>query len=84
MVLTLGILGIAINILGIIGAIAWYLASQDLPEMDAGQMDLSGRAMTQAGKVCGIVGFVLGLVGCCFTAIWFAVFFGVMGPRMGF
>lgn len=53
-VLTLGILGIVPCF--ICGIIAWVMANADLREIDAGQMDPAGRGMTQAGKVCGIVG----------------------------
>jgi len=56
-VLVLGILGIAICF--ILGIIAWVMGNKDLAEIDAGRMDPSGRGITQAGKICGIVGVCL-------------------------
>jgi hypothetical protein len=35
------------------------MGSNDMKEMDAGTMDPSGRGLTQAGKICGIVALVL-------------------------
>ena len=61
LILVLGILSIVCCF--ICGIIAWVLASADLKAMAAGRMDPSGRGLTQAGKICGIVGIVLQLVG---------------------
>jgi predicted Zn finger-like uncharacterized protein len=47
----------------LLGPIAWYLANQDLKEMDAGRMDPEGRQMTQIGKICGIIATVLLIIG---------------------
>ncbi len=72
-VLTLGILGIAICF--ICGIIAWVMGKNDLREIDAGTMDPSGRGLTNAGKICGIVGIVLQCVGFAFwilSALLFA------------
>jgi hypothetical protein len=49
----LGILGIACCF--ICGIIAWVMANKDLAEMAAGSMDPSGRGLTQAGKICGMI-----------------------------
>lgn len=62
-VLALGILGLVGCF--ILGVIAWVMANNDLREMDVGVMDPSGRSMTQAGKVCGIVSVVFALVPLC-------------------
>lgn len=63
-----GVVILVLGILGIIpcficGIIAWVLANSDLKEMDAGLMDPAGRGMTQAGKICGIIGVILAAVG---------------------
>jgi hypothetical protein len=47
----------------LLGPIAWYLANQDLKEMDAGRMDPEGRQLTQVGKICGIIATVLLIIG---------------------
>jgi len=59
-VLVLGVLGINLFPLGIA---AWIMGHNDLLDMDAGRMDPSGRGMTSAGKVCGIIGTLLGSLG---------------------
>lgn len=56
-VLVLGILGIAACF--ICGIIAWVMGNNDLRQMDAGIMDPSGRGLTQAGKICGMVSVIL-------------------------
>ncbi len=67
-VLVLGILSIVIGCAGwILGIIAWVMANGDLAEMASGQMDPSGRGLTQAGKVLGMVSVILHLAA---LAIW--------------
>ena len=65
-ILTLGIVGLILTFgcgLGwIMGIVAWVMANTDLREMDAGQMDPSGRSNTQAGRVCGIISVGLAIV----------------------
>jgi hypothetical protein len=38
------------------------MANKDLKEMAAGTMDPTGRGTTQAGKICGIISVILGIV----------------------
>ncbi len=38
------------------GLPAWVMANNDLSRMDSGRMDAEGRGLTQAGKLCGIIG----------------------------
>ena len=40
--------------------------------MDAGTMDPGGRGMTKAGKICGIVGTILLIIGVIIFGIAFA------------
>ena len=60
LILVLGILSIVCCF--ICGIIAWVMANGDLKEMAAGRMDPSGRGLTQAGKICGIVGIAIQIV----------------------
>src|SRR5262245_21196490 len=60
LVLVLGILGLVVC--GICGIIAWVMGSGDLKEMDAGRMDPTGRGMTQAGKICGMIAVILNCI----------------------
>jgi len=61
LILVLGILGIVCCF--ICGIIAWVMGKNDLREMDAGKMDPTGRGLTNAGKICGMVGVILAIVG---------------------
>ena len=68
MILVLGILGLVFGILGLVmcvifGIVAWVMGSGDLKQMDAGAMDPSGRGLTQAGKICGMISVILNIIG---------------------
>jgi hypothetical protein len=52
-VLVLGILGLMFCC--ILGIIAWVMGNNDLRQMDAGRMDPTGRSITSAGRILGIV-----------------------------
>jgi hypothetical protein len=73
MLLAFGILGILCCI--VFGILAWVMGSNDLKEMAAGRMDPSGEGMTKAGKILGIIGCVLAVLG---ILAWLAMMiFGV-------
>lgn len=72
-VLVLGILGLVCCF--ICGIIAWVMGNNDLREMAAGTMDSTGRGLTQAGKICGMISVILQIVG---FVIWL-LFAGLMG-----
>ena len=59
-ILVLGILGFVLC--PFFGVAAWVMGSGDMAQIDAGTMDPEGRGLTQAGKVCGIVSSVLGIL----------------------
>lgn len=61
LILILGILSIVICAL--IGPFAWLMGKGDLEKMDQGTMDSSGRDLTKAGMICGIIGTVLLVLG---------------------
>ena len=70
--MTLGILGIACCF--ICGIIAWVMGKNDLREIDAGTMDPTGRGLTNAGKICGMISVILAcvaVVGKILLAIFF-------------
>jgi len=60
LILVLGIIGIVCCF--ITGIIAWVMGKNDLREIDAGKMDPTGRGLTQAGKICGMVSVILWIV----------------------
>ena len=53
-ILVLGILSLLLCF--VFGIAAWMMGNADLKQMDAGLMDPEGRGLTQAGKLCGIIG----------------------------
>jgi len=61
MILVFGILGLVVCV--IFGILAWIFGNADLAEMDAGRMDPTGRGMTSAGRVLGMVACILAVVG---------------------
>ena len=70
LILTFGIL--ALLMCGLIfGPLAWFMGSKDLKEMDAGRMDPEGRGLTQAGRIIGIISFILNLLGFLFYCVVF-------------
>jgi hypothetical protein len=74
LILVLGILSLVIC--QPLGIAAWIMGSNDMKEMDAGTMDPSGRGLTQAGKICGIVALVLLGIGIIIAVL---VMIGLLG-----
>lgn len=74
-----GVLVIVLGILGLVGcgiftAIpAWVIGSGDLKAMDAGTMDPSGRSLTNAGRICGMIGTILAIVAVVIVGILIAL-----------
>lgn len=78
--------GVLILILGILSFVfcgvftaipAWVMGNTDLKEMDAGAMDPSGRGMTNAGRILGMIQTILFGVGVVVVII--LALFGVLG-----
>ena len=78
LILVLGILGIVCCF--ICGIIAWVMGNNDIREIDAGRMDPTGRGLTQAGKICGMVGVILTIVVIVMQVIFmlFGIGFGLL------
>jgi len=74
MVLVFGILGLVLCMP--LGIVAWIMGNGDMKEMDAGRMDESGRGITQAGKICGMISVILAVVG---IVIWLVMVFLMVG-----
>jgi predicted Zn finger-like uncharacterized protein len=64
LVLTLGILSLVLCPLQVLGPVAWTMGNNDLAAMRSGRMDPSGEGITQAGRICGIIGTVLLALSC--------------------
>ena len=56
MILVFGIVGLTVCMP--LGIAAWIMGNGDLAAMDRGELDPSGRNLTQAGKVLGIISVV--------------------------
>lgn len=78
MVLVFGILGILCCF--IFGILAWVFGNNDLREMSQGLMDPAGRDSTNIGRILGIVGVALTILG----VIGYAIVFAVMGKSGAF
>jgi hypothetical protein len=80
-VLALGICSIvfagACGIGLILGIIGWIMGKNDMADIDAGRMDSSGRGLVQAGKICSIIGTVLGSLGIIITILYFILVIGI-------
>ena len=63
LILTLALLGFFCGPLAPLCTVAWVMGSGDLKEMDAGNMETSGRSNTGAGYRIGIVGTILYAIG---------------------
>ena len=59
LILTFGILGIACCFP--LGIAAWIMGNNDMQQIEAGMMDPTGKGTTNAGKICGIIGAILGI-----------------------
>ncbi|MGO8926553.1 MAG: DUF4190 domain-containing protein [Limisphaerales bacterium] len=57
LILVLGILSLVIC--APLGIFAWVMGSGDLKQMDAGAMDPNGKSLTNAGRICGMIGTVV-------------------------
>ncbi len=68
LILIFGILGLVIC--GPLGIVAWVMGANDIKEMNAGTMDPSGRGMTQAGKICGIIATILMIIAILIAALF--------------
>jgi hypothetical protein len=76
LILTLGILGFVV--LPLLCPVAWILGNSDMAEIRAGRMDPEGEGLTQAGRVCGIIGTVI--YGLMFCGCGFLFFSALMAP----
>ncbi len=80
MVLTFGILSLVIFPI-IFGPIAWIMGNNDLAEIRAGRMDPEGESSTNAGRICGIIGTIMGIVLCCTCPTIYFIIVGVAASQ---
>ncbi|BCW94882.1 MAG: DUF4190 domain-containing protein [Fimbriimonadales bacterium] len=80
LILVLGILGIVC--LPILAPVAWIMGNNALKELDQGFGDPNTRGLVVAGRILGIIGTVLLILGCIYGILMF-VFFGAMAASQG-
>ncbi|HEY5910131.1 MAG TPA: DUF4190 domain-containing protein [Verrucomicrobiae bacterium] len=78
LILVFGILGLVIC--APFGIAAWIMGNGDLKQIDAGAMDPSGRSLTNAGRICGMIATILLAVGVLVGIALLAL--GVLGGVM--
>jgi hypothetical protein len=61
LILVLGI--VSLLICQLLGIVPWILGRNDMRAIDSGAMDPTGRGLTQAGMVLGIISVVLAAIG---------------------
>jgi len=77
LILVFGILSIVLC--PFFGIAAWLMGNGDLKKMAAGQMDPEGEGQTKAGKICGIIGTVLMILGIIFLVVYIVIVFVIIG-----
>ncbi|MBL8857733.1 MAG: DUF4190 domain-containing protein [Planctomycetes bacterium] len=75
-----GVLILVFGIIGIVlcfplGIAAWVMGKGDLGAIDRGEMDPTGRGMTQAGMIIGIIATALAAIA---IVIWALVLAGAL------
>ena len=82
-ILVLGILSLVTGFGFILGPIAWVMGNADMREIRAGRMDPEGEGTVNGGRICGIIGTILGVLGllCCFLSFAAAVLEDTAGRR---
>lgn len=63
MILIFGIIGLVACV--IFAPVAWIMGNADMKEIRAGTMDPEGESLTNIGRILGIIGTVLFLLGMC-------------------
>lgn len=78
-ILALGIISIVVFCLIdiICGIIGWVMANRDLAEIKAGRMDPSGQSLTSAGRICCIIGVILGCLYAVAVLVWLVLWFSI-------
>jgi hypothetical protein len=76
-VLALGIVGLALSMMGLFGVLglplgiaAWVMAQGDLRKIRGGDMDPGGHSLTRAGRICGIISVVWSSFFVLFMIAW--------------
>jgi len=72
LILILGILGV--TVCGICAPVAWVMGNTAIKEIDSGKGDPSQRGNANIGRIIGMVGSALIVLGIIFYVVFFAAF----------
>jgi hypothetical protein len=81
-ILALGIISIVMGCLVdlVCGIIGLNMANKDRSEIAAGRMDPAGAGLIQAGRICCIIGIILGCLRLVAAVVWL-IFFAMVVSR---
>jgi hypothetical protein len=79
--LAVGILGVICC--GLLAPVAWYLGTAEERAIREGRSPATGQGMATAGKILGIIGTVLLVIGLLFGVLWI-LFLGGLAAVQGF
>ena len=71
-ILVLSILSLVVGCFPL-GIVAWFMASGDLKQMQAGTMDSAGESLTKVGMILGIITTILNAIGILLLIIVFVI-----------
>jgi hypothetical protein len=80
-ILVLGILSIVVCTP--LSIFAWVMGNTDLRKIREGTMDPEGEGLTQAGRICGMVGTGLMVMQCIFIAFYMVMLAALVGGGGG-
>jgi hypothetical protein len=69
--MVLGILSLVV-LPFVLGPIAWVMGHNDMQKIHAGRMDPEGEGMTNTGKICGMIGTIMGIIFLVLACVWIA------------
>jgi hypothetical protein len=69
LILVFGILGLVTGLSFVFGPIAWVMGNHDLEEIRKGRMDPEGEGSTSAGRICGIIASIIGMIKVSFCVV---------------
>jgi hypothetical protein len=75
MILAFGLIGVLVCFP--FSIVAWVMGANDLREMRQGLMDPSGKSLTEAGKIIGMVWVLIACIGFLVWIVFFVVLAGV-------
>jgi hypothetical protein len=78
-VLVLGILSLVVCTP--LGIAAWVMGNNDMAAIRRGEMDPEGEGMTQAGRICGIVGTCFFILQCVIFSLYAFLVVGVLAAH---